>query len=140
MSNRLTVFPESLVYITGIVEIYLSGNLISTLPSSIGHLRKLRHLDLSDNQIISLPTSIRHLTSLASLHLNGNPIRNLNVIVPSLGCLTSTLIDMDQCKGMSQPLVKSTREERTAEGQDTLWLLPFSKSKKEDDIPRRWLR
>jgi hypothetical protein len=82
--NKITSLPETIGYLTKLVDFRASHNLLTSLPTSIGNLQKLTTLSVNNNQIDHLPVQIGYIKSLTSLDLSENP---LTVLPTELGRL-----------------------------------------------------
>ncbi|MFB3390077.1 leucine-rich repeat domain-containing protein [Flavobacterium sp. LAR06] len=69
--NLLQEFPDSIIQLTGLERLNLSGTQIRDLPESLGQLQNLTHLDLSSNRIPRFPDSIGELLNLRELNASG---------------------------------------------------------------------
>ncbi|KAK5964261.1 Leucine Rich repeat-containing domain protein, partial [Trichostrongylus colubriformis] len=76
-SNRLSVFPTSIVQLLNLQKINLSSNCIQTIPQNVRLLRRLASLDLENNWISSLPTQLVECDQLAWLNLRFNRIKQV---------------------------------------------------------------
>jgi hypothetical protein len=71
---KLTELPESLVQLTQLKSLDLSGNQLTALPTSLSQLTQLESLDLSRNQLRMLPESLCQLAQLRHLIFHGNAL------------------------------------------------------------------
>ncbi|KAI9095225.1 hypothetical protein DFS34DRAFT_627120 [Phlyctochytrium arcticum] len=74
-SNRLTSLPDTIGFLTKLVELKASDNLLDTIPASISKLQKLTTLYLDSNRITYLPSEIGQVKLLATLDLSKNPLQ-----------------------------------------------------------------
>jgi len=90
-----TDLPQlSLYHLRYIVNINLSGNMITSLPPDFGSLVHLQTLDLSYNQMNSLPGSMSKLKKLHTLNFQNN---NFTTLTDELALLDScTYLNMSQ--------------------------------------------
>ena len=63
---------ESIGAAKALVELRLSGNMLTHLPDSIGMCENLEVLDLKDNKLMVLPVEFGCLAKLLKLNLDGN--------------------------------------------------------------------
>eukprot|EP00850_Spirogloea_muscicola_P010450 SM000061S19277 [mRNA] locus=s61:527711:530820:+ [translate_table: standard] len=66
--------PESVGKMTGLVEVFLTDNVLERLPSSFGSLKKLFKLQASFNRLRSLPVEMGNLPNLELLRVAVNDI------------------------------------------------------------------
>jgi hypothetical protein len=73
---------------TGLQELNLSHNALTSLPSEIQALRVLVDLDVSNNELKSLPSELRALPRLMLLKMTGNRIapKQVHAAVGAAGC------------------------------------------------------
>lgn len=77
---QLSGFPEicqlssKISQLSGLLQLILTHNGLSTLPNELGSLDKLKLLDLSNNKIAELPGSLYTLKSLHTLILSHNSL------------------------------------------------------------------
>lgn len=84
--HSLSELPEWLGRLTRLRELNLSRNTLTELPETIGRLTGLQVLNLRDNSLSNLPEGFRHLTELRKLDLAGNRLMRLPI---SLGYLAN---------------------------------------------------
>ncbi len=85
VSCGLTDFPEEILEITGLLDLYLHKNLIKSLPEDIDKLATLRFFDLRSNRLETIPETIENLEKLQILHLNINLLASLPGTIANLG-------------------------------------------------------
>ncbi|BCM88601.1 E3 ubiquitin-protein ligase SspH2 [Abditibacteriota bacterium] len=81
----LTTLPESIVQLSQLRKLDITGNQLTVLPEFISQLSLLEILDITDNQLIALPESIGQLAQLRELYISRN---QLTVLPESIGQLT----------------------------------------------------
>ncbi|XP_023930624.1 malignant fibrous histiocytoma-amplified sequence 1 [Lingula anatina] len=124
--NAFATFPIALCSLTNLIELVLSGNLLSDIPVDISRLKVLRifklhnnafttfptalcgltnleKLDLSYNQLSDIPVDITMLTKLERLHLSGNKITHLPHQIKNMESLIR--LDVDR-----NPLVQPPKD------------------------------
>ncbi|KAH9781822.1 ADP-ribosyl cyclase/cyclic ADP-ribose hydrolase [Citrus sinensis] len=70
--SKIVKFPETVISVVDLSELFLDGTSITEVPSSIELLTKLRLLNLNDcRSLVRLPSSINGLKSLKTLNLSG---------------------------------------------------------------------
>ncbi|XP_052292972.1 TMV resistance protein N-like isoform X1 [Citrus sinensis] len=70
--SKIIKFPETVISVVDLSELFLDGTSITEVPSSIELLTKLRLLNLNDcKTLVRLPSSINGLKSLKTLNLSG---------------------------------------------------------------------
>eukprot|EP00850_Spirogloea_muscicola_P000978 SM000003S11223 [mRNA] locus=s3:1592602:1595790:+ [translate_table: standard] len=69
--------PESVGKMTGLVEVFLTDNVLERLPSSFGSLKKLFKLQASFNRLRSLPEEMGNLPNLELLRVAVNDITSI---------------------------------------------------------------
>ncbi|KAI6650241.1 Leucine-rich repeat-containing protein 40 [Oopsacas minuta] len=75
--NRIPVLPaDRLVGLSGLINLQISENSLSSLPEAITSLTELKKLDCSVNNITKIPYSMGHM-SLTQLALHGNILKEL---------------------------------------------------------------
>jgi hypothetical protein len=79
-NNHLSSLPLHLDTLTKLKRLDLANNQLTELPSNIGNSIDLVSLNLRGNQLTSLPNSISYLRELKSLDLSGNPISDLSIL------------------------------------------------------------
>ena len=100
----LTIFPNEIFALSGLVYLNLSGNQISTLPESIGQLQDLKELNLISNRLSTLPKSIIQLQKLTYLGLSGNPLNTMPESIAQLKNLTTLEIHRDQLNAIPESI------------------------------------
>ncbi|KRT86580.1 hypothetical protein AMK59_2852 [Oryctes borbonicus] len=70
-------FPESIVCLRLLKELYLSKNALVWLPEAIGCLKALEVLDISINSVCVLPSTIKELKNLRVLKLEHNRLADI---------------------------------------------------------------
>ncbi|MBN1247821.1 MAG: GTP-binding protein [Anaerolineae bacterium] len=75
--NELTTLPREIGRLEQLVSLDLCGNDLVALPPEIGQLRFLTQLDLRHNQLAALPPELGLLTGLSSLDLRDNRLTKL---------------------------------------------------------------
>ncbi|KAF9979985.1 hypothetical protein BGZ75_009007 [Mortierella antarctica] len=80
----LTCLPDTIKYLTKLVDLKLSFNQLETIPAGIGGLTKLAALSLDNNRIESIPPQIGLIKGLVNLDLSDNPITVLPAEVGKL--------------------------------------------------------
>ena len=88
-NNDISSLPDNWDLLTGLAELNLNSNRLTTLPRAfcVGSLaRSLRQLDLGSNKIVFLPNYVCNLRQLVCLKLDTN---QLKLLPPSLGKLSS---------------------------------------------------
>ena len=75
-NTQLSAIPESIGYITELERIYaIGGQLTGALPSELGNLANLEQLRLQDNQLTGpIPPELGNLTNLTFLWLQNNQV------------------------------------------------------------------
>jgi Leucine-rich repeat (LRR) protein len=91
--NRITAIPDTIGYLSALIELDLSCNEITELTSCISYLDKLKILSLGFNQITHLPTDISGLVSLITIDLTRNPLRVLPAEISKLPFLRRMRVD-----------------------------------------------
>ena len=86
-SNRIVFFPP-VCHMTGLVQMNLASNEITTLSLEIGDLVGMEELNLADNKISGLPFTVGTMCSLTELDLQRN---RLAVLPTTLGMCASLL-------------------------------------------------
>jgi Leucine-rich repeat (LRR) protein len=91
--NRLTSIPTSIIRLTQLRNLNLGSNLLSTFPLAVTELEGLSHLNLKGNMFADqVPVQIGRLTSLRYLDLSGNSFSgNIPVEIGRLTSLSETL-------------------------------------------------
>ncbi len=74
--NKLSAFPEPGL-IPRVVTLYLSDNALTELPASINGMSALAYLNLDRNRLTALPETIGQMESLKWLRLNNNQLTSL---------------------------------------------------------------
>ncbi|KAH9781786.1 ADP-ribosyl cyclase/cyclic ADP-ribose hydrolase [Citrus sinensis] len=70
--SKIVKFPETVISVVDLSELFLDGTSITEVPSSIELLTKLQWLNLNDcRSLVRLPSSIKVLKSLKTLNLSG---------------------------------------------------------------------
>ncbi|KAH9781800.1 ADP-ribosyl cyclase/cyclic ADP-ribose hydrolase [Citrus sinensis] len=70
--SKIVKFPETVISVEDLSELFLDRTSITEVPSSIELLTKLQWLNLNDcRSLVRLPSSINGLTSLKTLNLSG---------------------------------------------------------------------
>ncbi|ESR54973.1 hypothetical protein CICLE_v10024511mg, partial [Citrus x clementina] len=70
--SKIVKFPESVISMEDLSELFLDGTSIAEVPSSIELLTRLELLNLNDcRSLVRLPSSINGLKSLKTLNLSG---------------------------------------------------------------------
>ncbi|KAH9725743.1 ADP-ribosyl cyclase/cyclic ADP-ribose hydrolase [Citrus sinensis] len=70
--SKIVKFPETVISVVDLSELFLDGTSITEVPSSIELLTKLQWLNLNDcRSLVRLPSSINGLKSLKTLNLSG---------------------------------------------------------------------
>ncbi len=96
--QKLTTFPQEILQLKNLNELWLSKNQIKEIPEEIGQLTQLQTLDLSNNQIHTLPESLKKLIYLKKLNLTKNPLDNPNQLLLSITSLPKlTSLEMNFC-------------------------------------------
>ena len=70
--NRLMALPETIGQLTQLKELNAADNKLTALPNSLGQLAQLQQLNLANNALSLLPGTLLNLTSLSELALSGN--------------------------------------------------------------------
>lgn len=91
--NELKSIPDTIGYLSNLVDLDLSFNQIESLTPCISYLLKLKNLSLAYNQITYLPTAITGLINLISLDLTRNPLRVLPAEISQLPFLRRLRLD-----------------------------------------------
>lgn len=91
--NRLKTLPDTICYLSNLLELDVSFNELTDLTPCIGYLEKLKTLKLTSNQISKLPTEIRALVSLTTLELGHNPLCSLPAEISKLPNLRRMRLD-----------------------------------------------
>lgn len=86
--NRDDSFPDTFWQLTGLEELHLIDNNLTSIPSQIGQLSSLTFLSLGNNNLVSLPDEIYQLTNLTRLYLHYN---KLEYISEDIGKLTNLI-------------------------------------------------
>jgi len=89
-------FPSSLLKLTNLTTLTLSGNHIQEIPETIQNLTHLEELSIASNQLSSLPYGIGSLTKLRTLILRGNTISSLPFTIGQLSNLELLSINSNQ--------------------------------------------
>ena len=80
LATNSSFAPSSDAYfapLTPKLELYLSGNALTSLPTELFRLTSLTVLSLRNNQLTSLPPGLGRLTNLRELNLSGNQLATL---------------------------------------------------------------
>ncbi len=85
-NNLQGPLPSSLGSLTGLQQLMLGGNRITSIPPEIGNLSNLQSLDLSLNRLKRVPSSLAQLANLTFLNLSQNEIFELP---EQIGALTN---------------------------------------------------
>ena len=65
--------PSELAALTGLEELYLSANAITSVPIELAALTRLEDLYLQDNQLTGVPTEFRTWGPSSYCFLSGDP-------------------------------------------------------------------
>ena len=71
--NALTSVPSELAALTGLEAVYLGSNAITSLPSELAALTGLEFLGLGGNQLTGVPTEFRTWGPMGVCELYDNP-------------------------------------------------------------------
>ena len=74
-NNNLKTLPDTIGYLTKLVEFRASKNKLSYIPTSFGCLKQLNLLDISDNCLEKIPTELGLLKKLQVLELSRNQFK-----------------------------------------------------------------
>lgn len=74
IDNLLTSLPPDIAKLKGLTRLNLFYNELKEIPPEIGSLSNLTHLDLSCNNLSSLPREMKNLTNLEYLDLRFNQL------------------------------------------------------------------
>jgi hypothetical protein len=77
MKQLLTV-PTNVIFLSGIVELDVSSNLMTVFPSELSKLRSLRRLNLAWNKINHLPAAINTFKALRTLNMSFNGLASVS--------------------------------------------------------------
>ncbi|KAF7282396.1 hypothetical protein GWI33_002710 [Rhynchophorus ferrugineus] len=80
----LPLFPQNLLNVTSLRELYISNNHLSWLPADLNQLFFLEVLDISDNQLVYISKEILELTKLRVLLASGNQLEEIPYFPASL--------------------------------------------------------
>jgi Leucine-rich repeat (LRR) protein len=69
----LTEFPQEILQMKNLNELWLSKNKLQELPKEIAQLANLQMLDLSNNRLERLPDGLEDLKNLKKINLTNNP-------------------------------------------------------------------
>eukprot|EP00727_Mastigamoeba_balamuthi_P007343 m51a1_g3229 hypothetical protein (1409) ;mRNA; f:92241-99014 len=75
--NNITSLPDGIGQMGGLKSLDLGGNGLTSLPASIGSLSGLKSLSLGGNNLKTLPVELGKLKGLQSLDLAGNKLTSL---------------------------------------------------------------
>ena len=69
-NNKLSQFPEVVLYLMNLTHLFVNDNHLSTLPANLNYLGKLQELELRNNKL----KYIIDLHNLKKLSVTGNPL------------------------------------------------------------------
>ena len=96
--NRDDSFPDTFWQLTGLEELFLWDNNLTSIPSQIGQLSSLTALSLDSNNLVSLPDEIYQLTNLTQLDLDSNKLESISEEIGNLTKLTILDYNNNQLK------------------------------------------
>lgn len=98
MNRSFLCFPPTILEMTHLKILDLSGNLITEIPPAILKLTCLVDLNLKNNHISSLPIFLIQLSNLKYLGVDGNPLKTppKEVTKKGLRAILGYLKDLDQ--------------------------------------------
>lgn len=70
--NLFTTIPVSILNVNSLIELDISGNLLTTIPDNIGVLTNLESFQLNDNDITTLPSTLCDLPYACMIDVTGN--------------------------------------------------------------------
>ena len=73
-NNKLTQFPEVVLYLVNLMHLFVNDNHLSTLPANLNYLGKLQELELRNNKLKRVLKYIIDLHNLKTLSVTGNPL------------------------------------------------------------------
>lgn len=108
-------FPQSLLELTELTSLDLSGCLFDTVPDGIARLKNLQHLELSGNMLQTLPGTLVELEQLRHLGINGNVLVGFPEVLRSMPWLSRVELQGNRRESDSHHSRPIVVDERTRE-------------------------
>jgi Leucine-rich repeat (LRR) protein len=116
--------PAAIGELTGLRELILNKNVISSLPSSMAHLTQLRILDLGDNELTEIPSWMGELRNLERIDLRNNEFSTLPWSFWTLGELRYVQMWGNDLETLSEDIGKLSKLEELYLQRNRLTMLP----------------
>eukprot|EP00593_Proboscia_inermis_P016221 CAMPEP_0171324226 /NCGR_PEP_ID=MMETSP0816-20121228/116053_1 /TAXON_ID=420281 /ORGANISM="Proboscia inermis, Strain CCAP1064/1" /LENGTH=314 /DNA_ID=CAMNT_0011823101 /DNA_START=462 /DNA_END=1406 /DNA_ORIENTATION=- len=75
--NSISFLPPSICSISSLVELDISGNLLTALPSELNLLRNLAKIAVARNHLVEVPASICQCKKLNTIDISSNRVKSL---------------------------------------------------------------
>ena len=122
--NQLTSVAEAIGKLTGLQTLWLGGNQLRTVAEAIGELTGLQRLYLGDNQLTTVPDAIGNLTGLQTLYLGGNQLTTVPEAICKLAALQRLNLGDNQLTTVPEAICKLAALQRLSLGDNQLTTVP----------------
>lgn len=107
--NDLEELPSSVCLLTGLTDLSVSSNKISSLPRNLSCLRKLYKVSFARNRLEAIPSKLCEATSLHRMNFDHNKITALPSTVGKLTGLRDLSIRHNRLEEIPDSICKATR-------------------------------
>jgi hypothetical protein len=99
-NSNLSLFPQCIIELTNIEEIYIRKNNLNSLPIELERLKKLRKIDLSANDFRIFPDVLTKIIGLTKINICKNSIKEIPRDIYNLEKLKYLIISPSDSKNI----------------------------------------